>query len=110
MHNLSVWGMGNMAWTFSDGDLGASHAVAEALSSFFFSSSRPHTSCYRDWSSDVCSSDLMNQAGTAHYRVYRTIVAYNTLVEAKGGINVGDGNQYAPVDCVIADNIVQGSS
>ncbi len=55
-------------------------------------------------------SDAMNQAGTAHYRVYRTIVAYNTLVEAKGGINVGDGHQYAPVDCVIADNIVQGSS
>src|SRR5207245_3524351 len=26
--------------------------------SFFFSSSRRHTRCYRDWSSDVCSSDL----------------------------------------------------
>src|SRR5438128_11185841 len=26
---------------------------------FFFSSSRRHTSCYRDWSSDVCSSDLV---------------------------------------------------
>src|SRR5215470_9244938 len=26
--------------------------------SFFFSSRRRHTSCYRDWSSDVCSSDL----------------------------------------------------
>src|SRR6266542_6444299 len=25
---------------------------------FFFSSGRRHTSCYRDWSSDVCSSDL----------------------------------------------------
>src|SRR6266542_1188074 len=25
---------------------------------FFFSSRRRHTSCYRDWSSDVCSSDL----------------------------------------------------
>src|SRR5207245_4845890 len=25
---------------------------------FFFSSSRRHTRCYRDWSSDVCSSDL----------------------------------------------------
>src|SRR5207245_3142903 len=24
----------------------------------FFSSRRRHTSCYRDWSSDVCSSDL----------------------------------------------------
>src|SRR5207245_5557340 len=28
------------------------------LSVFFFSSRRRHTRCYRDWSSDVCSSDL----------------------------------------------------
>src|SRR6266542_651748 len=30
-----------------------------ACSFFFFSSRRRHTSCYRDWSSDVCSSDLL---------------------------------------------------
>src|SRR5207245_8721797 len=30
---------------------------------FFFSSRRRHTRCYRDWSSDVCSSDL--NIGTA---------------------------------------------
>src|SRR5262245_52460108 len=29
-----------------------------ALAAFFFSSSRRHTSCLSDWSSDVCSSDL----------------------------------------------------
>src|SRR2546429_883875 len=28
------------------------------LCSFFFSSRRRHTRCSRDWSSDVCSSDL----------------------------------------------------
>src|SRR2546429_2716889 len=28
--------------------------------SFFFSSRRRHTRCSRDWSSDVCSSDLMS--------------------------------------------------
>src|SRR5207245_671015 len=28
--------------------------------SFFFSSRRRHTRCYRDWSSDVCSSDLIH--------------------------------------------------
>src|SRR2546429_9640269 len=28
-------------------------------SSFFFSSRRRHTRCSRDWSSDVCSSDLV---------------------------------------------------
>src|SRR2546422_3436625 len=31
---------------------------------FFFSSRRRHTRCSRDWSSDVCSSDL-NLAGAA---------------------------------------------
>src|SRR5438128_6931675 len=29
-------------------------------SCFFFSSKKRHTICYRDWSSDVCSSDLVN--------------------------------------------------
>src|SRR5207245_4018950 len=28
------------------------------IARFFFSSRRRHTRCYRDWSSDVCSSDL----------------------------------------------------
>src|SRR5256884_5284894 len=30
--------------------------------SFFFSSRRRHTRCSRDWSSDVCSSDLISPA------------------------------------------------
>src|SRR2546422_5129225 len=29
---------------------------------FFFSSRRRHTRCSRDWSSDVCSSDLFRRA------------------------------------------------
>src|SRR2546429_2677017 len=29
---------------------------------FFFSSRRRHTRCSRDWSSDVCSSDLESEA------------------------------------------------
>src|SRR2546422_7772000 len=29
---------------------------------FFFSSRRRHTRCSRDWSSDVCSSDLFQRA------------------------------------------------
>src|SRR2546422_7283632 len=35
------------------------------LSFFFFSSRRRHTRCSRDWSSDVCSSDL-------HRRLHRS--------------------------------------
>src|SRR3989442_10256054 len=31
--------------------------------SFFFSSRRRHTRCGRDWSSDVCSSDLILESG-----------------------------------------------
>src|SRR5207245_6633963 len=35
---------------------------------FFFSSRRLHTRCYRDWSSDVCSSDLyLGYAETAFF-------------------------------------------
>src|SRR5690554_7174738 len=32
---------------------------------FFFSSRRRHTRCGRDWSSDVCSSDLVDGVYTA---------------------------------------------
>src|SRR5256884_36085 len=38
--------------------------VEEILSFFFFSSRRRHTRCSRDWSSDVCSSDLQKPAST----------------------------------------------
>src|SRR6266542_5543776 len=31
---------------------------------FFFSSRRRHTRCYRDWSSDVCSSDLRGEVAS----------------------------------------------
>src|SRR3712207_7803355 len=33
---------------------------------FFFSSRRRHTRYWRDWSSDVCSSDLLWHASTVH--------------------------------------------
>src|SRR5216684_5415063 len=38
-----------------------SDLVAGFFLSFFFSSRRRHTRCSRDWSSDVCSSDLASQ-------------------------------------------------
>src|SRR2546422_1028243 len=34
---------------------------------FFFSSRRRHTRCSRDWSSDVCSSDLLDREGNLEY-------------------------------------------
>src|SRR5207245_7274234 len=36
---------------------------------FFFSSRRRHTRCYRDWSSDVCSSDLIPQMAVERLRL-----------------------------------------
>src|SRR2546422_7791847 len=34
---------------------------------FFFSSRRRHTRCSRDWSSDVCSSDLISRRRWAYW-------------------------------------------
>src|SRR2546429_3454893 len=34
---------------------------------FFFSSRRRHTRCSRDWSSDVCSSDLLLENEARHF-------------------------------------------
>src|SRR3989449_6617091 len=36
------------------------------FSFFFFSSRRRHTRCSRDWSSDVCSSDLLYDGALSH--------------------------------------------
>src|SRR5207245_3773318 len=36
---------------------------------FFFSSRRRHTRCYRDWSSDVCSSDLLHPGASTTIRI-----------------------------------------
>src|SRR5207245_8784353 len=51
--------------------------------SFFFSSRRRHTRCYRDWSSDVCSSDLDTlSAGTFNVTVTGTSgpISHSTIV------------------------------
>src|SRR5207245_4229467 len=37
---------------------------------FFFSSRRRHTRCYRDWSSDVCSSDLVTAAQILNVKAF----------------------------------------
>src|SRR6266542_3795006 len=42
---------------------------------FFFSSRRRHTRCYRDWSSDVCSSDLVGRKGIGTLRRMRASVS-----------------------------------
>src|SRR5207245_7888778 len=44
----------------------------------FFSSRRRHTICYRDWSSDVCSSDLGGVNSVAFSAVGHTLASGNS--------------------------------
>src|SRR5690606_23184575 len=77
---------------------------------FFFSSRRRHTRFSRDWSSDVCSSDLGNikvtsisTIGAAGVRGSRTggaggevsLTSIAGLIEV-GSINTSGGNGYTP--------------
>src|SRR2546422_6584957 len=54
---------------------------------FFFSSRRRHTRCSRDWSSDVCSSDLVvgDVAAPGAYDISSLSTALNALF-ASGGV------------------------
>src|SRR2546422_2317144 len=55
---------------------------------FFFSSRRRHTICSRDWSSDVCSSDLKNTLGDDFRRRARRSRADIRHEIADGEINL----------------------
>jgi hypothetical protein len=46
---------------------------------------------------------------TDHKQVYRTTVAFNTLVDTDG-IELGGSHALEPIDCTVAYNIVQGGS
>src|SRR2546422_1830756 len=57
---------------------------------FFFSSRRRHTRCSRDWSSDVCSSDLLRPRRRSRFSLPPWALAAGLLlvVGAAGGIDV----------------------
>jgi hypothetical protein len=56
-------------------------------------------------------SEETPQPGTFHYRVYRAQVVNNTIIDiAKAGIQIGGVHPLSPVDCTIANNIVQSST
>src|SRR3989449_5187639 len=50
-------------------------------SSFFFSSRRRHTRCSRDWSSDVCSSDLLAWLQTLPEFAVEAVIAWDAGAE-----------------------------
>src|SRR5207245_8243590 len=55
-------------WSFDISFTVFSYNVLSLISFFFFSSRRRHTRCYRDWSSDVCSSDLISHEQVAEIK------------------------------------------
>src|SRR5690554_7343760 len=66
---------------------------------FFFSSRRRHTRCGRDWSSDVCSSDLEKiyklvkknmQGGVSYPRAYAT--AFQALFKSGDLVDISQPN------------------
>src|SRR5687768_17706142 len=54
---------------------------------FFFSSRRRHTRCSRDWSSDVCSSDLLAKEECAGERICHGVRARCSPTRGGGGGN-----------------------
>src|SRR5256884_8461419 len=70
---------------------------------FFFSSRRRHTRCSRDWSSDVCSSDLVE---TNLRKCFQLQVA-NT--ECDDFLHSGAGIEHGGEQRVIATSVGRGS-
>src|SRR5690606_20890901 len=65
---------------------------------FFFSSRRRHTRFSRDWSSDVCSSDLIAASGMADYVSPDRATAFTGHLEtATGAESVRDQTAAAPL-------------
>src|SRR5256884_9391410 len=53
---------------------------------FFFSSRRRHTRCSRDWSSDVCSSDLILKQGEVLIATFQAALSDADLEHLRRGL------------------------
>src|SRR5256885_5977982 len=73
--------------------------VASSPLCFFFSSRRRHTRLQGDWSSDVCSSDLIGKYLGAGYTVKATVGHVRDLPQRKLGVDVDNGftPEYVPI-------------
>src|SRR2546422_8481789 len=79
---------------------------------FFFSSRRRHTRCSRDWSSDVCSSDL--EVGAGHHRPPHLLHEHDEVDEAEADrkstrLNSSHGYISYAVFCLKKKNTVAGT-
>src|SRR5256884_3532116 len=73
--------------------VGGEKLLRESALVFFFSSRRRHTRCSRDWSSDVCSSDLFFDASGhwsrfAYSWPFPIVQLINQLAIVLGGVIV----------------------
>src|SRR5439155_5476834 len=59
---------------------------------FFFSSRRRHTRWPRDWSSDVCSSDLVAAKTVCIYSPEAKLLGTIELSETPSNVSFGDGD------------------
>src|SRR5699024_6848113 len=66
---------------------------------FFFSSRRRHTRSKRDWSSDVCSSDLLRQRMKA---LYRALAQRHRLRSFKRSYDPADWSAQDPVNVALS--------
>src|SRR5207245_4496639 len=77
---------------------------------FFFSSRRRHTRCYRDWSSDVCSSDLTTASLTnVSAASFSAPVAPEMIISAFGShlANETKGADYTPLPNSLGNTTVK---
>src|SRR2546422_1840220 len=75
-------------------------AVDQSEHFFFFSSRRRHTRCSRDWSSDVCSSDLLPRAKVEVFSLAIDPGIESTLYAGTSGglfMSVNGGEGWTPV-------------
>src|SRR2546422_9296133 len=79
---------------------------------FFFSSRRRHTRCSRDWSSDVCSSDLAAGGGRRFGRGGHALREGTLLVEPQAHaplLAIADTGQHASHALEGAPHVVDGA-
>src|SRR3712207_7454365 len=81
-------------------------SILAGLYFFFFSSRRRHTRYWRDWSSDVCSSDLRPGPGLAdgQQRPLGRVGGDDALAKASAGeLEGGTGGQHVGVQAVVVE-------